>query len=214
MNPQMESPAVADLNDYVDGGDDDVLWSRVRQGNTDALAILFRRHADVIYNYCFRRLGDWGAAEDMVSIVFLEAWRRRDAEVRPGKVLPWLYGIATNVVRNRRRSERRYAAALRRVPPDLPVPDPADDVAARADTEHRMKQMLARVAELPRREQEVLALCVWSELGYEDAALALGVPVGTVRSRLSRARSHLRELEARAGHEHDRDRCTDERPEH
>src|SRR6266568_3500027 len=125
------------------GLDDDVLWSRVRQGDADALAALFRRHADVIYNHCFRRLGDWGAAEDMVSIVFLEAWRRRDADVRPGKVLPWFYGIATNVVRNRRRSERRYAAALRRLPPDGPAPDPADAVVAQADDERQMKRLLA-----------------------------------------------------------------------
>jgi RNA polymerase sigma factor (sigma-70 family) len=168
----------------------------VRQGDADALAALFRRHANVIYNYCFRRLGDWGAAEDVVSIVFLEAWRRRDADVRPGKVLPWLYGIATNVVRNRRRSERRYAAALRRLPPDGPAPDPADDVVARADDERRMKRLLGRVSELPQGEQDVLALCVWSELSYEDAASALGLPIGTVRSRLSRARSRLRELDA------------------
>ena len=59
-----------------------------------------------------------------------------------------------------------------------------------------MKRLLARVGELPRQEQDVLALSVWSELSYEDAALALGVPVGTVRSRLSRARAHLRELDA------------------
>lgn len=178
------------------GLDDDLLWGRVRQGDADALADLFRRHADVIYNYCFRRLGDWGAAEDMVSIVFLEAWRRRDARIRPGRVLPWLYGIATNVVRNRRRSERRYAAALHRLPPDVLAPDPADDVVAQIDDERRMKRLLERVSELPQREQDVLALCVWSELSYEDAASALGLPTGTVRSRLSRARSRLRELEA------------------
>ena len=192
---------------------DDVLWSRVRQGDAEALAALFRRYADVIYNYCFRRLGDWGAAEDMVSIVFLEAWRRRDADVRPGKVLPWLYGIATNGVRNRRRSERRYAAALRRVPPDGPTPDLADDAVAHADDEREMKRLLARVSELSRREQDVLVLCAWSGLSYEDAASALGVPTGTVRSRLSRARKHLRELDAPTGHEDGRDTRAKEVPE-
>jgi RNA polymerase sigma-70 factor (ECF subfamily) len=75
------------------------------------------------------------------------------------------------------------------------VPDPADDVAAHVDDERRMKQLLARLSELPRGEQDVVALCVWSELSYEDAAAALGVPVGTVRSRLSRARGRLRELD-------------------
>ena len=206
MNVQMVLPTEMGL-------DDDVLWSRVRQGDADALAALFRRHADVIDNYCFRRLGDWGAAEDMVSIVFLEVWRRRDANVRPGKVLPWFYGIATNVVRNRRRSEQRYAAVLRRLPPDGPAPDPADDVVARVNDERQMKRLLARVSELPQREQDVLALCVWSEISYEDAASALGLPVGTVRSRLSRARSRLRELDGPTGHEQGTDRCAKEVPE-
>ena len=64
-----------------------------------------------------------------------------------------------------------------------------------------MQDVLALIGRLPRREQEVFALCGWSELSYEDAALALGVPVGTVRSRLSRARARLRELEPAFGHE-------------
>ena len=196
---KMELPATMELRSTMElrlESSDDALWGHVRNGDADALATLFRRHADAIYNYCFRRLGDWDAAEDMVSIVFLEAWRKRDADVQTGKVLPWLYGIAANVVRNRRRSERRYAAVLRRLPADGPTPDPADDALARVDDERRMKRLLARVGELPRQEQDVLALSVWSELSYEDAALALGVPVGTVRSRLSRARAHLRELDA------------------
>lgn len=193
--------------------DDDQVWMDVRRGEADALAVLFRRHADAIYNYCFRRLGEWSAAEEMVSIVFLEAWRRRDAEVDPGKVLAWLYGIATNVVRNRRRSERRYAAALRRLPADRPSPDPAEDAVLRADDERRMKRLLAQVSRLPRREQDVLALCIWAELGYEDAATALGIPVGTVRSRLSRARAHLQELDAARGHRQGTDAHVLEVPE-
>jgi Sigma-70 region 2 len=91
---------------------DDLLWWSARNGDAEAFATLFERHAKAIYNYCFRRIGDWSAAEDLLSVVFLEAWRRRDKELPPGKVLPWLYGIATNVVRNRRRSERRYRMAL------------------------------------------------------------------------------------------------------
>jgi DNA-directed RNA polymerase specialized sigma24 family protein len=73
-------------------------------------------HARVIYNYCFRRIGNWATAEDLLSVVFLEAWRRRDKELPPDKVLPWLFGIATNVVLNRQRSERRYLGALARMP--------------------------------------------------------------------------------------------------
>jgi RNA polymerase sigma factor (sigma-70 family) len=182
---------------------DSLLWSRTRGGDADAFATLFERHARAIYNYCFRRVGDWSVAEDLVSIVFLEAWRRRDKALPDGKVLPWLFGIATNVVRNRRRAERRHAAALSRLPMPRPEPGFAEDAASRLDDERVMKQALELLARLPRRQQDVFALCAWSELSYEDAALALGIPVGTVRSRLSRARAGLRELDAGTGHEPD-----------
>ncbi len=184
--------------------DDSILWSRSRAGDADAFGLLFERHAKAIYNYCFRRVGDWATAEDLLSIVFLEAWRRRDKELPADKVLPWLYGIATNVVRNRRRSERRFAAALSRLPRPWPEQGFADIADARLDDERQMRTVLALIGQIPPHEQDVLALCVWSEMSYEDAALALGVPVGTVRSRLSRARERLRELEPAFGHEEDR----------
>ena len=170
---------------------DATLWARSRQGDADAFGLLFERHGRAIYNYCFRRIGNWSAAEDLVSIVFLEAWRRRAIQLPPDKVLPWLYGVATNVLRNRRRSEYRFAAAIRRVPRPCPTPDFADDADARLDDERRIAGVLALVSQLPKREQEVLALCGWSGLSYEEAAFALAIPVGTVRSRLSRARARL-----------------------
>jgi RNA polymerase sigma factor (sigma-70 family) len=180
---------------------DGVLWARSRSGDADAFGLLFDRHAKTIYNYCFRRVGSWAAAEDLLSVVFLEAWRRRGKELPPGKVLPWLYGIATNVVRNRRRSERRYAAALRRLSAAQTALDFAPDVDERVDDEQRMAGALELLGSLPRREQDVFALCAWMELSYEDAATALGLPVGTVRSRLSRARRRMRELDSSTGHE-------------
>jgi RNA polymerase sigma factor (sigma-70 family) len=181
--------------------DDSVLWSRARAGDTEAFGELFERHGRTIYNYCFRRVGNWAAAEDLVSIVFLEAWRRLDKPLPSGKELPWLFGIATNVVRNRRRAERRYAAALRRIPEPEADPNFAEDSDQRVDDEELMGRALEFLARLPRREQEVFSLCVWSELNYEDAAAALRIPVGTVRSRLSRARARLRELGSAVGHE-------------
>ncbi|HUO69296.1 MAG TPA: RNA polymerase sigma factor [Solirubrobacteraceae bacterium] len=180
--------------------DDSALWERSRAGDREAFAVLFERHAKTIYNFCFRRVGDWSVAEDLVSVVFLEAWRRRAKELPPGKVLPWLYGIATNVVRNRRRSERRFAAALRRVPAPQPSPDFSADADTRIDDEAQMQRVLALLSELPQRELDVFVLCAWSELSYEDASIALGIPIGTVRSRLARARAHLRELGIDDGH--------------
>ena len=157
--------------------------------DTEHFASLFDRHAAALLRYAFRRTADAALAEDLVAITFLEAWRRRGA-LRPGAdPLPWLYGIATNVVRHERRARRRHDAALARLGAPRAAGGAVDEVLER---EQEMRAVLEQLALLPRREQDVVALCVWSGLSYEDAAAALGVPVGTVRSRLSRARARLR----------------------
>lgn len=96
------------MNRSVDANHADELWERIRVGDADAFGVLFARHARAIYNYCFRRTADWALAEDLTSIVFLEAWRRRDKELRPDKVLPM-------VVRNR--EQRRPHSATVGPPP-------------------------------------------------------------------------------------------------
>jgi RNA polymerase sigma-70 factor (ECF subfamily) len=155
----------------------------------EAFGALFELHGRRIYNYCFRRTGDWATAQDLTSIVFLECWRRRKAA--PDDLLPWLYGIATNVCRRQWRSLARYRMALRRLPPPDRSPGFDDEALDRLEDERRMQWVLAVLSELPRREQDVLALCLWAELSYDEAAAALEIPVGTVRSRLARARSRL-----------------------
>ena len=179
---------------------DSELWDRVRSNDQDAFAILFERHSKAIYNFCFRRVGNWASAEDLTSVVFLEAWRRREMELPEGMVVPWFYGVATNVVRNATRSRRRYAQALARVPVPQPTPDFSGAADADLDDQAQMVAILALVGQLRREEQDVFALCAWSELSYEEAAVALNLPVGTVRSRLSRARVRLRELGGDFGH--------------
>jgi RNA polymerase sigma-70 factor (ECF subfamily) len=164
----------------------------LRRGDREALGELFDRHADRIYTYCFRRTASWATAEDATSTVFLEAWRSRErAEAYDEQALPWLYGIATNVCRNLTRSQRRHAAALGRLPRPTAAPDHADGVSESVDGERTMVRIAAAMADLPERDREVIALVVWSGLSYDEAAAALGVPVGTVRSRLSRARARL-----------------------
>lgn len=185
---------------------DAALWARSRACDRDAFGELFGRHAKAIYNYCFRRVGDWATAEELLSVVFLEAWRRRDKKLPPDKVLPWLYGIATNVVRNQRRAERRFGAALKRMHVVEPEPDFAENSDERLDDEWQAQGALELLRKLPKREQDVFVLCAVTGLSYEDAALALGLTIGTVRSRLSRARARLRELDPACGHE--RDECT------
>ena len=201
MSRRNPAPPCGHAQGVVDP-DDVILWERSRGGDADAFTVLFERHAKAIYNYCFRRVGDWSTAEDLLSIVFLEAWRRRAKRLPPGKVLPWLYGIATNVVRNRRRSERRYRAALSRVAVAAPAEGFDDEAVARVDDERRMHEALSALSALPRRQQEVFVLCAWAGLSYEDAAFALNLPVGTIRSRLSRARRGLAEIERSSGVAH------------
>jgi RNA polymerase sigma-70 factor (ECF subfamily) len=184
---------------------DHVLWDRAREGDGAAFGILFERHSSRIYNYCFRRTADWALAEDLTSVTFLLAWRSRGREpLRAESALPLLFGIATNVLRNQRRSLKRGREALARLPlPPAEESDFAEEAATRLTDEAAMEQLLRLVARLPRREQDVLALCEWSDLSYEDAAVALGIPIGTVRSRLARGRRRLRELAAASGPEDD-----------
>lgn len=171
--------------------------ARVRAGDPDAFRELFDDHARSVYNHSFRLTGDWSVADDVVSLTFLEAWRLRervDAGAESGSLRPWLLGIATNVARNVRRAARRHAGALARLPRAEVVPDFAEEVATRIRDRERLALVRAALAALRQPEREVLALCVWSGLDYAEAAVALGVPVGTVRSRLSRARTKLHKL--------------------
>ena len=154
--------------------DDSVLWSRARTGDSEAFGMLFERHARTIYNFCFRRVGNWATAEDLVSIVFLEAWRRLDKPLPKGRELPWLFGIATNVVRNRRRTERRHAAALKRLPEPSPNPSFADDGDQRSTTRNSWDAPSGSFTPPPPRARGFRTLRL-VRLSYEDAATALPI---------------------------------------
>lgn len=176
----------------MDPPTDAYLLQQAIDGRSASFGVIFERHADAVYNHCFRRLGSWSAAEDAASLVFLEAWRCRTKAVDvDGRLLPWLLGVANNVVRNVSRTARRYDAALLRLPPSAHEPDPADQVATRLDDERRMKPLLLQLAGLRRADRDVVSLVLMAGLSYAEAAVALGVPVGTVRSRLARARKRL-----------------------
>lgn len=164
----------------------------VRSGSSAAFGLLFERHHEAVYNFCFRRTASWSSADDLTSVVFLEAWRNRDRmELHHDSVLPWLYGIATNVCRNQRRSSARHRQALARLPRPAATPDPSDDIAARVDDERRMREVLHVISSLPKDQRDIVALVAWEGLDYAAAAAALGIPIGTVRSRLARARRRL-----------------------
>ncbi len=152
----------------------------------EAFHELFDRHFKAVHRYVARRVGS-DRADDLASQTFTVAFARRAtfrSEVRDGR--PWLFGIATNLLMNERRAEQRSLEAVARLqaqslrPAAEPVEDGLDPLVA------------ASLAELDPDQRDVLLLFAWGELSYEEIALALAIPVGTVRSRMSRARRHLR----------------------
>jgi RNA polymerase sigma-70 factor (ECF subfamily) len=178
----------------VDFSDPD-LRARVRAGDRDAFGQLYDAYARTVYNHAFRLTGDWSAAEDVMSLTFLEAWRQHGrVSAEGGSLRPWLLGIATNLVSSQRRAARRHRQVLAQLPVPEDVPDFAEEAAGRLDDAARIAALRDGLARLRRPDREVLALCVWAGLDYQEAAEALGVPVGTVRSRLSRARARLHRL--------------------
>lgn len=168
------------------------VWARLHGGDSDALGVLFDRHHRAVYNHCFRLTASWSAAEDLASQVFLEVWRQRNRiELRLESARPWLLTVATNLARNELRARLRRRRLAQRVWVIDDEPDPADDVAARVDDERRMRSLLVLLGDLPRAEREAIALCIWSDVSYADAATALGITESSVRARVSRGRARL-----------------------
>lgn len=170
--------------------DDADLWRRIRADDADAFRLLFDRHGPRIHRYVLRRSGDPGSADDITAVVFLEAWRMRTrTDLQQTTSLPWLYGVAGNVLRHWQRSRRRHHEALARFAL-LPSPKPAL-VERQAQAAADAAAVLEQITRLPARERDVLLLSVWEGLSHAEIALALGTTVGTVKSRLSRARARL-----------------------
>ncbi|MBO0805933.1 MAG: RNA polymerase sigma factor [Nocardiopsaceae bacterium] len=171
------------------------LRGRVRDGDPDAFGELFDSHSRAVHRLAYRLTGNRQEAEEVVSLTFLEAWRLRSRVHPDGEsLLPWLMGIAVNVARNITRASRRHRAAMARLPGPTAMPDFAEEVAGRLDDAAELACIRFAFSQLRPEEQDVVSLCAWSGLDYAEAARALGIPVGTVRSRLSRARAKLRAL--------------------
>jgi RNA polymerase sigma factor (sigma-70 family) len=158
----------------------------------EAFAVLFDRHAAAVHRYLGRRVGE--LADDLLSETFLVAFRRRAVwRAVHVEVRPWLIGIATNLVHGHVRAEQRRYRALARAAaePQVAPVDPAD-LAGRFAAEALRGPLAAALAGLKPRDRDVLLLFAWGQLSYEEIAAVLDVPLGTVRSRLHRARRQTR----------------------
>jgi RNA polymerase sigma-70 factor (ECF subfamily) len=153
---------------------------------------LIRLHAQAILAYVTRRVGPH-EAEDLAAETFCTAFRRR-ADYVPvqSSALPWLYGIATNLLRGHSRAEGRRIHALHRMAAASCQTVLDNDSARAAEARDHLQEVASAFANLPAEARDVLVLVGVEGLSYEEASAALGVPVGTVRSRLSRARQQLR----------------------
>lgn len=174
------------------GSHDDAELIRRSVAAPECFAGLFDRHAPAIHGYIARRLGQ-DVADDLLAETFLAAFRQRDRyDMARASARPWLYGIATNLIGRHRREEVRFYRAIARTGVDPAAEPLADEVAHRVAAQALRGQLAAALAGLSRADRDVLLL-VTDGLGYAEAAQALGIPPGTVASRLARARKKVRE---------------------
>ena len=152
---------------------------------------IYETNVNLIYRYLVRRSGP-DIAEDLTAQTFMEAWRTRDRyDPDRGSVSAWLHGIAVNLMRHHWRAERRRLAAYARTVPD-PDPVPTDGaVVDQVAAQQQWTDVAAAMAQLSGPDRDILTLACWQDLSYGEIAAALTLPIGTVRSRLHRARARL-----------------------
>jgi RNA polymerase sigma factor (sigma-70 family) len=166
---------------------DGALIERSVRGRPDAFVGVVQRHETAVHAYLARRAGQ-EAADDLLCEVWLRAFAARGGyDPARDNALPWLYGIARNVLKEHWRAGSRPV-----LPPPPDGVDPWDDVDTRLDAIAGARTVLAAIRALPEADRDVLLLVAWEELSPAEAALVLGIPQGTARSRLHRAREALR----------------------
>jgi RNA polymerase sigma-70 factor (ECF subfamily) len=169
------------------------LWRRLRGGDEDAFRALFLRHSTAVYNFCFRRTASWSAAEDATQATFASLWRRARSgaidELRLTSVRPMLCAMARDECSNANRSRDRQLHLVDRVSGAAAAS--TDNTADWVEAESTMAAIRRSLAVLPAEQRDVVELVAWAELPLADVAAALRLPVGTVKSRLSRARARL-----------------------
>lgn len=172
--------------------DEDAQLIRASRAEPARFGVLFDRHAPHIQRYLARRLGQQ-IADDLVAETFLVAFRRRESyDLAQRNARPWLYGIATNLIAQHRRDEVRRFRLSQAVRPVEPSYGHDDRIAEQVTAQAMRGPLTTALGELAAPDRDVLLLIAWEQLTYEEVAAALAIPVGTVRSRLNRARRKVR----------------------
>lgn len=158
----------------------------------DRFGEVFDRHVAEIRGYLHRRVGS-REGDDLTSETFAAAFHVRDRyDLSRPDARPWLYGIAINVIRNHKRSERRQARAYAKVAPEVDVDPDLLEVHERLDAGSLRTQVYEALASLRREDRELILLQAWADLSQGEVAEATGLPIGTVKSRLSRSLEKVR----------------------
>jgi len=171
---------------------DAALWLSASSGTERAFVVIFDRYRSRIFSAAYRRTNRVSDAEEVVAIVFLEAWRlRKRVRIVDGSVLPWLLAVTANVTSNLSRSQRRYAKMIARLPTPVEQEDHAPSVDEQLDGRPCRRAIDEAMNALSAGDRAVVELCLVEELPLAAAAAALELPLGTVKSRLHRARRQL-----------------------
>jgi RNA polymerase sigma-70 factor (ECF subfamily) len=192
------APSTNGRGDDVEPDDAATVGASVAQ--PELFEAIFRRHHRRIWAY-LARMGGPDSADEVTGDVFVAAFSQRDRyDPDRGSVVTWLLGIATNHARTRFRRQGRADRALARFAgQSAPAPSPFDDADAALDDARALDRVRAALTALPERDREMILLVAWENLTYQEVADVLDMELGTVRSRLSRARHRLRQ---RAGLDH------------
>ncbi|MDO5676972.1 MAG: RNA polymerase sigma factor [Propionibacteriaceae bacterium] len=171
----------------------DETWGALWRGDRAAFSAVFQAHHKAVYNFAFRHTASWATAEEATQACFTTVWRRAREGSLPaithGSALAWLCGVARNECRNLTRGQTRHLRLVGRAEREPEhTHSNVDDWVAHEASMRRINQVLAQ---LPDQQREVIEMVAWAGLGMTETAAALKVPVGTVKSRLARARKTL-----------------------
>ncbi|MGO4535974.1 RNA polymerase sigma factor [Leifsonia sp. 2MCAF36] len=177
----------------VDERSDAALWLEATTGTERSFAVLFDRYRTRVFRKAYAQLKSVHDAEDVVAMVFLEAWRSRSkVRIVDGSVLPWLLSVTSFVLLNQTRSSRRWRRLIAALPAAEEQADHADHVLERAGQSEKLSAIYAAMTTLTSQERSIIDLCVIEELPLATVAAVLDIPMGTVKSKLYRAREKVR----------------------